>query len=208
MLKQPLAPIFDFLPQQAQPIPKVMESKPVAAPPLQKFEDTPTASLKPETMQGSLPPLGVSIRKKTTVVAESAVQGEKTHTSNDENVAVSDQNYITESTLLKVWNTFANIQDTFTKQTLANSNPKLTDNSVIKITLENSFKEEKVKEVQSELMQYLRAQLKNPNLLLQIDVTELAVEKRAYTDREKLAVMLKENPALVKLIEVLGLEME
>ena len=213
LLKQPLDDIFDFLaPQPTNAVapekPTPIEVKTPEQKPLESQMQT-ISTPKPKLNIGALP--GVSIRSKSnnTTATTVSVSEERAAVAVLEPTFEESSSLTSQEDMEKAWVAFANKQDDgFIKQTLIYARPKLDDNSLINIILENSIKEEKIKEVQTELLQYLRVQLKNKDLSLKIDIPEETYERRAYTDRDKLVLMLQNNKNLAKLIDVLGLELE
>lgn len=107
-----------------------------------------------------------------------------------------------------VWEEFASRQDGFVQQTLMLANPEVKGESVIIINLENSFQAEKVNDVKPEMMPYLRSKLQNEDITLEVKISEALESSKAFTPKEKLELLMKDNPSLVKLVNVLGLEME
>ncbi len=182
--------------------------------PQQKAVPTPQAApaVKKETAKPSqkspsrpLPPLGLSVKPGANKAA--AQKQNSTPIVADKKEEYNDA-IVTQESMLKVWETFANQQEAFIKQTLNNADPTLKNGQEICITLENTFKEDKVNEIKTVLMPFLRRQLRNNQLTLSISITDDLVTTRAFTPKEKLELMMKENPALGKLIDTLGLEME
>ncbi len=150
-----------------------------------------------------LPRLGVSIKLGNRNVSQE---------SGDEGVASPAASYgqdtIDVSKLEKAWQEFARKQEKFIQQTLQNAHPHVQESNRLVITLENIFQRDKINDIKSDLMPYLRAELHNDDLALEIIVSEDVETHKAYTPREKLEEMMKDNPALVKLIKEFDLELE
>lgn len=107
-----------------------------------------------------------------------------------------------------VWEEYAEQQEGFVKQTLMLANPEVKGDTVIGILLENSFQAEKVMDVKSAMMPYLRNKLNNDSITLDVKISAALESNKAFTPKEKLERLMKDNPALVKLIDTLALEME
>ena len=61
---------------------------------------------------------------------------------------------------------------------------------------------------ESELVQYLREELKNDNLSLKKEVAEIEVANKLYTNKDIFEEMLRQNPKLQELKDRLGLDYE
>ena len=61
---------------------------------------------------------------------------------------------------------------------------------------------------ESELVQYLREELKNDNLSLKKEVAEIEVTNKLYTNKDIFEEMLRQNPKLQELKDRLGLDYE
>ena len=84
--------------------------------------------------------------------------------------------------------------------------PKLLENFIIEVSLNNLTQQEMIIEDKSLILEYLRSQLKND----MIDITTKLVEKVKnnvpYTKKDKFKKMLSQNPQLENLTVELGLD--
>lgn len=192
------------------------QATPVAAPKVDKpvsavAKDKPKPAAKPV----SLPPLGLSVRvtPKPAAAPKPVVEEKKAPVVIEAPVvktpqAVYGSQPVDVEKLRSVWMDFSNNQTSFLQQTLRSAIPDLKNDTIISITLDNSFQEEKVNSIRQQLLPYLRKTLNNNKLTLDVILTTGTQVSKAYTPKEKLMLMIKENPALGQLIETLALEMD
>lgn len=206
MLTQALAPIFD----DDTPLPVAQTASQSAVKPEVQAPQTvaPVRPPKPvtpvQTKSRQLPPLGMSVRFGD---KKKAVEGQDTEAAAEQ--VVSYGNTPLDFALLQtVWNDFAQDQETFLQQTLSQANPTIKENAVIHIALVNNFQRDKINEVKAKLLPFLRSHLKNDAISLEVEVSAELESTKAFTPKEKLELMMKDNPALVRLINTLGLEMD
>ena len=202
-----MAPIFD----NSTPIPVTKTSSQTSAPasparaaePVKKAEPAKPKVAKTRT----LPPLGMSVRfgAKKEIKKEPAVEQKPQVV--EETPAYGNQP-VNPAELNKAWEDFAKGQETFVKQTLTRSNPVLKDGTVVHFLVENSFQEDKVNDVKPVLMPYLRDRLNNQAITVVAEVSASLESTKAFTPKEKLERMMKDNPALVKLVKTLDLQMD
>lgn len=203
-----MAPIFsDTAPIKVSK--SVVQPKAIATPTtVKKPESTqnqpkPQLKSKPQASRSkSLPPLGISVRlganKSTDKSAEQVT----------EKTSIYGHAPLEQAHLESVWKKFADSQEVFLQQTLLHSIPRLKNDTTVVITLENIFQRDKINDIKSTMMPYLRTHLHNEDVELEIEIPENIENHKAYTPREKLEELMKDNPALVKLIKEFDLELE
>lgn len=92
---------------------------------------------------------------------------------------------------------------------LTSYKPVLEPDNVLLLTVGNTVLEKELNERRNLLLEYLRDELKNDFIALQIKVTEQATETKKYmTDRDKLDAMAAQNPNVNKLRDQLNLELD
>jgi len=92
---------------------------------------------------------------------------------------------------------------------LTSYKPALQPDNVLLITVGNQILEKELNERRTHLLEYLRDEMKNDFISLQIVVTEQVSETRKYmNDREKLDAMAAQNPNVKKLRDQLNLELD
>ncbi|MDD4757007.1 MAG: hypothetical protein PHG29_13080 [Prolixibacteraceae bacterium] len=83
-----------------------------------------------------------------------------------------------------------NLQSTLSKV------PTVDDNFNLTLDVDNSVQDDLIKSIKPELIAWLRRELKNSGIELQVKVTESEQEKIIYSDRDKYIEMVKKNPML------------
>ncbi len=203
-----MAPIFDnSAPLSVPQTSSQALAKPQAQPAKAEAPVAPVEAAKPKsTKPRTLPPLGMSVR-----FGAKKPPKEKTEEKPTEQVIEKAASYgnlpVQQAELNVVWEAFAKGQGTFVQQTLMLSHPVLKGESTVHVRLENSFQQEKINDVKPELMPYLRAKLKNDSITVEVSVSASLESTKAFTPKEKLEQMMKSNPALVKLVKTLDLQM-
>ena len=188
--------------QQARPMqpqaaaPQPMQQQPAGQPQVQPRPMMLRGTMSGRTMMPSI--RGIAQSNTPTAAAPQQVT--------EENEAVDD------SALRRTWNTF--IQNIPTEKLLAtamsNSHPQLAEGSGTQILLVVGSEEQKQRiiEGQERVMGYLRRELHNTHLSLQIEVHEAQGIHRAYTPREKMEVIRNAHPeTITALVEAFGLEL-
>lgn len=92
--------------------------------------------------------------------------------------------------------------------TLTKREPALTENKTIELVIDNLVQEQVLAQEKSNLMDYLRNELNNFELQLEIKMNETEDSVHLYTNREKFMRMAEKNPALLKLRDNLDLDIE
>ncbi len=85
--------------------------------------------------------------------------------------------------------------------------PKVLGEHVVWIELPNHTMKKEIEREQSELLSYLREQLRNYDLSLKINVNEEAAKQFAYTPQEKYEKLREKNPAIDLLKKQFDLEL-
>lgn len=133
----------------------------------------------------------------------------KQHQVEDETDILMEHEF-SEEDLLKIWNTYATQLEKKGKQILSsilhNAQPRL---SGLKITAEvvNDTTKNELQEHKAQLLQYLKKQLKNTTIELDVEVNSLIVIERDLTPLEKYKELVKANPLVKELQEKLDLEL-
>lgn len=116
-----------------------------------------------------------------------------------------------EEELFKCWNVFAesiqkdnpNLYSSITKHM-----PVKKENYVLELIIDNKVQEDEVNSKKAELLGYLRKELRNYQISLQLVVKDVKSEIRPYTTKEKFNSLAEKNPNLIKLKEQLDLDID
>ena len=116
---------------------------------------------------------------------------------------------VTLDNLKKHWKDFADKRREEGKDAeyvLLNQDIVLTKENVIEIKLTNAVEQPILEGVRTDLLQYLRTQLKNQFLSLEAKLIQMESNEMIYTDRERFNYLVGKYPHLKKLQERLGLD--
>jgi len=91
---------------------------------------------------------------------------------------------------------------------LSTRKPLLKDNFSIVLTIDNKEQELTLKERRMDLLDFLRAELRNQKIQLETNLIETVSQSKPYTAEDKYRAMVEKNPALKTLRESLDLELE
>jgi len=142
--------------------------------------------------------------KRVSGLSISSLNAKKQHELNKIEVVIDENNLpkdpFTEEELRKHWADFIEIIDKKGQKILASNlhsdTPKLKENFAIHLELPNGTMKKEIEREQFELMEYLRTQLNNHFVHLEITVNETTVTKFAFTPEEKYEKLRKKNPVI------------
>lgn len=89
---------------------------------------------------------------------------------------------------------------------LTTHEPALGENNQVLVKVDNKSQMEEVMEKRTELHEFLRNELQNGSVEIQLEVIKNKKEKKAYTQEEKFQVMIEKNPLLLELKKKLDLD--
>jgi DNA polymerase III subunit gamma/tau len=174
---------------------KTDEKKPTVSPgppadrPASSFTGTRTISIKPEN---HIP--------KNMKGGENGIKPEQVF-----------QNDFTQEKLDKVWLYYTeSIAQQYPNfySILSTRKPKLKENFVIELQVDNRAQELTLKERRGDLLDFLRGELRNQKIQLDTNLIESVNQSKPYTAEDKYRAMAEKNPALKALRESLDLELE
>ncbi len=108
----------------------------------------------------------------------------------------------------KAWSQFKSTLGTEKILEQSMSEPVLKDQHTFEVVVSNSFQERSLKDNGSRIMSFLKDQLKNDQIQMQVRVSEQEEKKRIYTATDKYNEMIKKNPALEELKRLLDLDLD
>ena len=120
-------------------------------------------------------------------------------------------NEFTEKELVDKWHEFSNKIGDRPRifNTLTSKDPKLEENNIVSFVIDNNLQEDKINEIRNELIGYLKKELKNSNIDLKLNITDIEVENnKLYTSEDKFNHMLSKNEDLEKLKKEFNLDLE
>ena len=122
-------------------------------------------------------------------------------TSTDHETGLEGNPY-TETDIVALWEKYSEMMEKKGRFNIASilriDKPKL-DKNTIKLTLPNSINKVELDVEKKEIIDYIRKNLKNNNIYIDLIVDEKIEEKLVYTDKDKYDLMKKKNPNIEKL---------
>ena len=113
-----------------------------------------------------------------------------------------EENPYTEADIIALWEKYSDMMEKKGRFNIASilriDKPKLLENT-IKLTLPNSINKVELGIEKKEILDFIRKNLKNNNICIDLIVDEKIEKKLVYTDKDKYALMKKKNPNLEKL---------
>ncbi len=201
------------------PVNKGLQSSPVIVPEApQSIRSRPTlvATTFPSTINLNLPeetvsktkvlaksPLSISLKK-----GNSAAEEEKKEIRKEPEIHQSLP--FSQESLNHVWKMYAQgLQEkVHLKNTMLNILPELKDNNLIVVSVYNPEQAQKLQEESTELMGFLRRQLSNSEIRMEVKISEENTKQLAYTDMEKYQLMVSKNKHLNDLVREFNLRLD
>lgn len=208
-------------PKRLHPIFKTIAATAKAAP----AAAAPQATAKPVTAQTIEQPAPQPVRKNTIPTLKgssifTSIHGNKPAGRPDQphgrqTVQVIDQEQhpakpLTQERLQDSWNNFAATlprQDTPLKNRMINCHPAVISDNAFKVVAGNPMMADEIRLAQNRIINYIRGEFNNPSISMEIEIDQSRNVEHLLTRDEQYAKMKKENPALVELEAVFGLEL-
>lgn len=119
-------------------------------------------------------------------------------------------NIFSQNDLEQVWKVFIQRiekQNASLHNTFSRNFPKLTENFIVEIKLDNTIQKDDPIFAEKQLIRFLRQELKNNKIDFKIIIESNESSIKPYTDRQKFESMARENPAILELKSKLDLEL-
>lgn len=223
--KQVIKPIFNTQqPQQAptpapqvQPAPTVQPTTTVQQPPRQQTPPSVAASLLAKEKEEKKIPvmkmggLGVSIKQHPQTSASSTEKVAVTTTTPTPAPQQPEEDYIfNERDVNYYWQEYAgqlpNEQVAIAKR-MRHMRPTLLNDTTFEVTVDNDLIAKDFNALVPSIQNYLRTRLKNKKVTMTVRISAPDEKPHAYGRVEKFQMMAQKNEALLKLKDVLGLEL-
>ena len=176
-----------------------LREKPVSQP-VQKSREV-VADSKPTFKR----PGSISISATNTVVSQEG-------TTTEEKIVVKSiqNNPFTYEELDKAWQQFA---DTIPEQGritsfIKNTRPKLISDTTFELTVSNILQEKELIRLQTDIVEFMQQRLQNSAVRMSLKIAEETAIQRANSPEDRYRIMADQNPALDKLKNGLGLEID
>ncbi|WP_298512978.1 DNA polymerase III subunit gamma/tau [uncultured Kordia sp.] len=170
---------------------------------------------KVETPPPPKPKIDISMmRNKVSGLSLSSIKAKQEHLKKQQSKVVDQKalpkDPFTEERMLEVWNAYIEKIDKkgekIMASLLATDVPKMKDDVTITIELPNETMKIEIERAQYPLLEYVRSELNNYDVSLEIDVNELTVKKYAFTTRDKYEKLKEINPLVERLRKDFDLE--
>ena len=125
-------------------------------------------------------------------------------------VSVNCNENFTQEQMIAAWNKYIRtIQGkNLLMNTMESCKPTLTDNFVLVQAVDNTYQEKEMQNEATQLVNFLRKELKNGQITLTIQLSEMTNLTKAMTPNERLKRMIENHPALKELREQFNLELD
>ena len=208
-------------PKRLHPIFKTIAATAKAAP----AAAAPQATAKPVTAQTIEQPAPQPVRKNVIPTLKgssifTSIHGNKPAGRPDQphgrqTVQVIDQEQhpakpLTQERLQDSWNNFAATlprQYTPLKNRMINCHPAVISDNAFKVVAGNPMMADEIHLAQDRIINYIRSEFNNPSISMEIEIDQSRNVEHLLTRDEQYAKMKKENPALMELEAVFGLEL-
>lgn len=148
--------------------------------------------------------LNINTPKRVSGLSLSSLKAKEQHKLNKVNVVVDESTLPNDDfeveKLQELWNKFVDKIEAQGQRILASNlnsdTPVLKDRTTISIQLANDTMKKEVEREKYDLMEYLKKELNNYFITLEITVNEEAVKKFAFTPEEKYQKLREKNPVI------------
>ena len=124
----------------------------------------------------------------------------------------SEKEDFNQENFIKAWATYSGIAKAENKMNLValmdNYTPTLKDNFLIEIQVENKLQENELTNQKTDLLNYLRPQLRNYAIQIESIIVEQMENKKPYTSTDKYHFMVKKNPKLEEFRKAFNLDLD
>ena len=155
-------------------------------------------------------PVGSKLRSTVPLTSKPIQQAATTEEAAPATPALPDKPFGLEE-VQDAWSSFAKLRqqqnDSTSEQMILNRDFTL-DDTIIRLTLDNTLQVGILTDFKVELVTYLRSQLQNSQVQVEHTVTQQEVKKMIYSSQDKYNFLADKNPALHELRKVLNLEVD
>ena len=200
----PIQKVSIIIPAKTESIPSTSNTSVNQAKPVLQHKENPkenTDENKPVFKR----PGSISISASNTVSTPQVSYSEK---KQEEKVTLT--NPFTFEELERVWQQFA---ETIPKQGrmtsfILSTSPKLVSDTTFELTVSNILQEKELKRLQPDILEFMHQKLQNSSITMTLRIEEETAVQRANSPEDRYRIMADQNPALDKLKNALGLEID
>jgi len=121
-------------------------------------------------------------------------------------------NLVTQERLEEVWGRYAEqIKDKGKHSlysTMTKRKPILKEDNIIGLDIDNSVQKSELDEEGAEIHEFLRRELDNGKIRIDVNVLKTKLDRKPYTSMEKFKRMAEKNPSIEKFREQLNLDID
>ena len=208
------APVSNSVAHIAAVQPVVNETKPQHAPAYNKVEEPVKQQVAEPIPQAKKPVIKTSSPSLSNITGTNKQTENQNEQGSDSKTPLLNElkEPFTEEQLLQNWAKYAKLAQEQGKlqlyATLTGRQPSLKDNFVIEWPLDNRSQEEMIEKEKTDLLGYLRRELKNTEIKLSTIVSKDESAKKLYTAHDKFQHMAQKNPNINKLKQQFDLEID
>ncbi|GHT08192.1 DNA polymerase III subunit gamma/tau [Bacteroidia bacterium] len=192
--------IIEPISDEAAPVQKETQTKTVP--------EVPVSKPLPESDKKTDRPVSAGKTIVRIGLKDSAVKDENENAVKKELATVYNDSF-TKEELIAAWKEYAYAaDDVHLKNTMLYITPELKENNKVEITVLNPEQEHKFQEKNLEIKEFLFAQLKNNQIVLEVKINEDNSSQTPFTDKEKYNYMADKNPTLSKLVKEFNLRLD
>ncbi len=120
------------------------------------------------------------------------------------------RNSFTNSELIEKWKLYASSlkEKIHLKNTMLNISPVLKNEEIISVSVYNPEQAQKLHEESTALVEFLRRELQNANIMMEVDITEQENTQIAYTETDKYKLFVSKNPQLQQFVNEFRLRLD
>ncbi|MGN0035665.1 MAG: DNA polymerase III subunit gamma/tau [Bacteroidaceae bacterium] len=204
--QRPTAPQQE-VPQQAAPQQAVSPARQAVPTPSAAKPAQPRA---PQT-ERKIPTLKSGLHISITRVPQTDAQEQKPTEAKQPSRAENEEDFIfNEKDLTYYWREYASLlppEEKATAGRMMNINPQLTNTTTFEVVVDNEMVEKLMQRCKADILTYLRKQLHNRTIDMNVRVSAPAEMVRAYSRVERFQLMNQKNPELMRLKQEFGLEL-
>jgi len=204
-----LHPIFKKITAAEQAVPAAAApqatAKPVIAQPIPEVTPQPAHKKPIPTVKGDI----------FTSIYGNKPAGRPDQQHGRQTVQVIDQEQhpakpLTLEALQDAWNDFAATlphKDTPLKNRMINCRPAIKSDTVFMVVAGNAMMADEIRQAQDRILRFVQDRFNNPTISMEIEIDQSRNVEHLLTHEEQYEKMKKENPALIELESVFGLEL-
>jgi DNA polymerase-3 subunit gamma/tau len=165
---------------------------------------------KPALKKSFIPKFGASLIPN--LKDPNSIKTEEEKSEEKVELTGAEENPFTKEEFLEVWTKYSVQMKAANKMKLSalmdNYTPIVKDNFLVELQVESKILVDELIYEKVDLMNYLRSELKNFNIMLEPIIVEMVQEKKLYTSKDKYQHLVAKNPKLDDFRKVFNLDLD